>query len=51
MQHGSSASWCMMETEDFNASYHPEKAETGLLSAISAESKFSFIMEFCIAEQ
>ena len=33
-----------------NAASHSEKTETGLLSAISAEFKFNFIMEFCIAE-
>ena len=36
----------MMENEDFNASAHSEETKTGLLSAISAESKFSFTMEF-----
>ena len=39
-----------MENEDVNASRHSEKTETGLLSAISAELKFHFTMEFCIAE-
>ena len=41
----------MMENGDFNASQHYEKTETGLLSAISAEFKFNFTMEFCITEQ
>ena len=41
----------MMENDDFSANWHSEKTETGLLSAISAEFKFNFTMEFCIAEQ
>ena len=41
----------MMENENFNASYDSEKTETGLISAVSVEFKFNFIMEFCIAEQ
>ena len=40
-----------MENAAFSASKYAEKTETGLLSAISVEFKFNFIMEFCIAEQ
>ena len=41
----------MMENKDFSASKHSEKTETGLFSAISAEFKFNFVMEFSIAQQ
>ena len=41
----------MMENEDFNASEHSERIETGLLGAISVELKFNFIIDFCTAEQ
>ena len=41
----------MTENEDFSASEHSEKTEKGLFSAISAEFKFNFVMEVCVAEQ